>query len=53
MLGVSPQQKIMTLLHIEGYTSKEVAGMMRMSVSAVKVASHRAIKKMKEQLQQS
>ena len=41
------QQKIITLMHVEGYTAKEVGGQLGMSESAVKVAAHRAYKKMK------
>ncbi len=40
------QRKILYLSKIEGYDAKEVAQIMNMSVSAVKVASHRAIKKL-------
>jgi RNA polymerase sigma-70 factor, ECF subfamily len=42
------EQKILTLMHIEGYTAKEVGKQMDMNESAVKVAAHRAIKKIRE-----
>ncbi len=40
-------QKILTMLHVEGYTAKEVGAKINMSESAVKVAAHRAIKKIR------
>ncbi|MEZ5690301.1 MAG: sigma-70 family RNA polymerase sigma factor [Rickettsiales bacterium] len=36
------QQKIVSMMKIEGYSAKEVAAEMDMSVSAVKVSAHRA-----------
>ncbi len=38
------QKKIVTMMKIEGYTAKDAAKKMNMSVSAVKVAAHRAYK---------
>jgi RNA polymerase sigma-70 factor (ECF subfamily) len=34
-------------MHVEGYTAKEVGKKMGMNESAVKVAAHRAIKKIR------
>ncbi len=41
-------KKILMLMHVEGYTAKEVGVQMGMNESAVKVAAHRAIKKIRE-----
>lgn len=41
------QQKILTLLHIEGFTSKEAAEKLGMTTSAVKVSAHRAYKRIR------
>lgn len=38
------QKKIVTMMKIEGYTAEDAAKKMNMSVSAVKVAAHRAYK---------
>ena len=38
------QKKIVTMMKIEGYTAEDTARAMNMSVSAVKVAAHRAYK---------
>ncbi|MFN7835198.1 MAG: sigma-70 family RNA polymerase sigma factor [Burkholderiaceae bacterium] len=47
---VAEQQKqILTLMHVEGYTAREVGQRMKMNESAVKVAAHRAIKKIRKQ----
>ncbi|MFT6259226.1 MAG: RNA polymerase sigma-70 factor (ECF subfamily) [Rickettsiales bacterium] len=43
-------KRILTMLHIEGYTAKEVAAKIGMGESAVKVAAHRAIKKIRIKL---
>ncbi|MGH1397818.1 MAG: RNA polymerase sigma factor [Alphaproteobacteria bacterium] len=43
----SKQRDIFTRMKIEGYTAKEVAGEMDMSVSAVKVSVHRTAQKLK------
>lgn len=42
------QQKILKLLYVEEYSVKEVGKFIGMSDSAVKVAAHRAIKKIKQ-----
>lgn len=44
------QQKIFTMMKVEGYSAKEVAAEMDMSVSAVKVSAHRTAAKLKEML---
>ncbi len=44
------QQKIFTMMKVEGYSAKEVAKDMEMSVSAVKVSAHRTANKLKEML---
>lgn len=44
------EHKILSLLHIQGYTAKEIGLQMSMKESAVKVAAHRAIKKIREKL---
>jgi RNA polymerase sigma-70 factor (ECF subfamily) len=41
-------KKILMMMHVEGYTAKEVGKQMGMNESAVKVAAHRAIKKIRE-----
>ncbi len=46
------QRKVFELIKIEGYTPKEVAGQMDMSVSAVKVSVHRSMKKLKGMLKE-
>lgn len=52
-LGDLPErdQKIIYLIHVQGYTSKEVGDQLDMKESAVKVAAHRAYKKMKVTLE--
>jgi RNA polymerase sigma factor (sigma-70 family) len=45
------QKNIITLTKIEGYTNKEVAGKLGMTETSVKVAGHRAMKKLKEHTQ--
>jgi DNA-directed RNA polymerase specialized sigma24 family protein len=35
-------------MHVEGYTAKEVGVKLNMNESAIKVAAHRAIKKIRE-----
>lgn len=42
------EQRILTLMHVEGYTAKEAGERLGMNESAVKVAAHRAIKKLRE-----
>lgn len=44
------QQKILYLMHTEGYTAKEVGVRLGMQESAVKVAAHRAYKAIKARL---
>lgn len=44
------QQRIIFLMKVEGYTAKEVADELGMQVSAVKVAAHRAYKKLKQEM---
>jgi RNA polymerase sigma-70 factor, ECF subfamily len=44
------QAKIVELMHIDGYTAKEVGVKLGMKESAVKVAAHRAYKKLREKL---
>lgn len=44
------QQKILYLLHTEGYTAKEVGAKLGMQESAVKVAAHRAYKVIRARL---
>lgn len=44
------QKKIFKMMKIEGYSAKEVAKEMGMSVSAVKVSAHRSANKLKDML---
>lgn len=44
------QRNIVYMLKVEGYSVKEIAASMSMSESAVKVAAHRAYKKLKKQI---
>ena len=46
-------QKIIYLMHVEGFTAKEVGSQIGMKESAVKVAAHRAYKKMRVKLEAS
>jgi len=41
------EKEILIMMHVEGFKVKEVASKLKMSESAVKVAAHRAIKKIK------
>lgn len=41
-------KNILTMMHVEGYTAKEVGKQLGMNESAVKVAAHRAMKKIRE-----
>lgn len=41
-------KRILTLMHVQGYTAKEVGTQMELNESAVKVAAHRALKKIRE-----
>lgn len=45
------QAMILTLMHNDGYTSKEIADKIGMKESAVKVAAHRAYKILKKKLE--
>ncbi|MCH2547172.1 MAG: sigma-70 family RNA polymerase sigma factor [Alphaproteobacteria bacterium] len=47
------QQNILYLMHTEGYTAKEIAVQLGMGESAVKVAAHRAYKKIRKQMENS
>ncbi|MBU6140777.1 MAG: sigma-70 family RNA polymerase sigma factor [Proteobacteria bacterium] len=40
-------KKILTMMHVEGFTAREVGAKIGMNESAVKVAAHRAIKKIR------
>lgn len=42
------EKRILTMMYVEGRTAKETAQRMEMKESAVKVAAHRAIKKIRE-----
>jgi RNA polymerase sigma-70 factor, ECF subfamily len=42
------ERKILSLMHVEGFTASEVGSQLGMKESAVKVAAHRAIKKIRE-----
>jgi|JI10StandDraft_1071094.scaffolds.fasta_scaffold37416_2 RNA polymerase sigma-70 factor (ECF subfamily) len=42
------EQRILTMMHMEGYTAKETGVKLGMKESAVKVAAHRAVKKIRE-----
>lgn len=44
------EKKILSMMHVEGYTAKQVGLHLGMGESAVKVAAHRAIKKIRERL---
>lgn len=41
-------KRILTLMHVEGYTAKQVGEQLKMNESAVKVAAHRALKKLRK-----
>lgn len=41
------EQGILSLMHVEGYTAKQVGSKLGMKESAVKVAAHRAMKKIR------
>ncbi len=45
------QRKVFEMIKIQGYSAKEVANEMDMSVSAVKVSAHRTMNKLKEILE--
>lgn len=42
------ERRILTMMYMEGYTAKETGNRLDMKESAVKVAAHRAIKKIRE-----
>ncbi len=42
------ERKILTLMHVEGFTARETGLKLGMKESAVKVAAHRAVKKLRE-----
>lgn len=44
------EKRILTLMYVEGYTAREAGGRLKMKESAVKVAGHRALKKIRERL---
>lgn len=46
------QRKIVTMMKIEGYTAEETARTVNMSVTAVKVAAHRAYKMLARRIEQ-
>ena len=49
--GVGQRERaILSLMHVEGYTAKQVGKQLGMKESAVKVAAHRAIKKIRQRL---
>ena len=49
--GVGQRERnILSLMHVEGYTAKQVGSQLGMKESAVKVAAHRSIKKIREKL---
>ena len=49
--NVSERDKqILSLMHVEGYTAKETGQHLGMQESAVKVAAHRALKKIRERV---
>jgi RNA polymerase sigma-70 factor (ECF subfamily) len=41
-------RQILTMMHVEGFTAREVGHKMGMNESAIKVAAHRAIKKIQQ-----
>jgi RNA polymerase sigma-70 factor (ECF subfamily) len=44
------QRTILTLMHVEGYTAKQVGERLNMKESAVKIAAHRAVKQIRKAL---
>lgn len=42
------EQQILTMMHVEGYTARETGARLGMKESAVKVAAHRAMRKLRE-----
>lgn len=45
------QKRILTMMYVEGHTAKETGKQLNMKESAVKVAAHRAIRKIRERLE--
>lgn len=43
------QKRILTMMHVEGFTARQVGEKLNMNESAVKVAAHRALKKIREE----
>lgn len=43
------QKRILTLMHVEGFTARQVGQQLNMNESAVKVAAHRAMKKIRNE----
>lgn len=41
------QRRILTMMHVEGFTARQVGETLNMNESAVKVAAHRALKKIR------
>jgi RNA polymerase sigma-70 factor (ECF subfamily) len=42
------QKRILSMMHLEGYTAREIGAQLDMNESAVKVAAHRALKKIRK-----
>lgn len=42
------QKRILTMMHVEGFTARQVGQKLNMNESAVKVAAHRAMKKIRD-----
>ncbi len=43
------QKRILIMMHVEGFTARQVGEQLNMNESAVKVAAHRALKKIREE----
>ena len=43
------QKRILTMMHVEGFTARQVGQKLNMNESAVKVAAHRAMKKIRDE----
>jgi RNA polymerase sigma-70 factor (ECF subfamily) len=51
MEGLSPEDRmVLTLVHMEGYTTAEAAELLRWSVPKVKIRAYRARKKLRKTL---
>ena len=44
------QKRILTMMYVEGHTAKETGKQLEMNESAIKVAAHRAIKKIRDKV---